>query len=38
MVLLCLQDRRLPPPGQVLEPVRVEQASLELSTLIIAHL
>jgi hypothetical protein len=36
--LLCLQDRRLPLPGQILEGVRVKQRLLEVSTLAFADL
>jgi hypothetical protein len=36
-VLLCLQDRRVPLPRQVLEAVGVEQRLVELSTLVVAQ-
>jgi hypothetical protein len=37
-VLLCLQDCRVPLPGQILEGVSVEYRLVELSALFGAHL
>jgi hypothetical protein len=37
-VLLCLQDRRLPPSRQIFEAARFEQHLVKLSTLKIAEL